>query len=113
MESTFNESKISLTHKHESIIPKIPPWIIKKPKMILKLSELLKTKICPSTYQDKLCNILEHHPNHCHIFTNGSKDNKAACTAILNKTIIKKTLLHNLPNTNGKYLTDFSLKSKH
>ena len=46
------------------IIPKIPLLIIKKSKVIVKLSKLSKTKTHPSTYQDKLHNMLEHHPNH-------------------------------------------------
>ena len=87
MELTLKESKISLTKIHEAIISKTLPWIIKKPKVILKLSELPKTKIHPSTCQDKF------HHTHLYIFTDGSKDNdKTECTAILNKKIVKKTL---------------------
>jgi len=93
MEPILKESKIPLTNIHKTIIPKTPPWIIKKPKVILELSELPKTKTHPSTYQDKFHNILERYPNHLHIFTDGSKDNdKTACAAILNKKIVRKAL---------------------
>ena len=49
MEPFIKESKISLTNIYEIIIPKTPPWIVKKPKLILELSELPKTKIHPNT----------------------------------------------------------------
>ena len=68
MEPILKESKISLTNIHGTIIPKTPPWIIKKPKVIIKLSELTpKTKTHPSTFQDKFHNILKHHPNHLYL----------------------------------------------
>ena len=67
MERTLEESKIPLIDIRE-----IPRWFIKEPLVILELSELPKTKLYPSTYKDKLQNILEHHPNfHC-IFTDDS-----------------------------------------
>ena len=66
---------------------------LKKLEVILKLNELPKTKTHPSTYQEKLRNLLEHHPNHLYVFTDGSKDNnKTACAAVLNETILKKAL---------------------
>ena len=61
--------------------------------MILELNEYFKTKTHPSTYQEKFHNILQHHPDHLNIFTDGSKDNnKTACAAVLNKTVLKKAL---------------------
>ena len=42
---------------------KTPPWIIKKPKVILELAELDKIKTYPSTHQDKFHNIIEDNPN--------------------------------------------------
>ena len=64
------ESKIShqYTQKHHL-------GLLKKYQVILELSELPKTKPHPSTCKDKFHNILEHHPKHLYIFTNGSKDN--------------------------------------
>ena len=92
--STLQESKIPLNNTHESTFPQTPPWIIKTPKVILELNEHCKTKTHPSTYQEKFNNILQHHPNHLYVFMDGSKDNnKAACAAVLNKTILKKALL--------------------
>ena len=47
----------------------------------------------PSTYQEKCHNILQHHPDHLYVFTDGSKDNhKTACAAVLDKTVLKKAL---------------------
>ena len=93
MKSTLQESKIPLNNMHESTFLQTPPWIIKTPQVILELNEHTKTKTHPSTYQEKFHNILQHHPDHLYIFTDGSKDNnKTACAAVLNKTILKKTL---------------------
>ena len=62
--------------------------------MILELNENSKTKTHPSTYQEKFYNILHHHPDHLYVFTDGSKDNvRAACSAVLNQTVLKKALL--------------------
>ena len=93
MEPVLKESTISLANVYKSIITQIPPWIIKKPKVILQLSELPKTKTHPSTYIEKFHTILLHHPDHQYIFTDSTKDNnKTACAAVLNKTILKKGL---------------------
>ena len=93
MEPILKESTISLANVHKSIITQIPPWIIKKPKAILQLSELPKTKTHLSTYIEKFHTILLHHPDHQYIFTDGSKDsNKTACAVVLNKTVLKKGL---------------------
>ena len=85
MKPILKESTLSLANVHKSIITQIPPWMIKKPKVILQLSELPKTKAHPSTYIEKFHTIFLHHPDHQYIFTDGSKDsNKTACTAVLN-----------------------------
>ena len=86
MKSTLQESKIPLNNIHESIFPQTPPWIIKTPKAILELNE-------HSTFQEKFYNILQEHPDHLYVFMDGSKDNgRAACMAVLNKTVLKKSL---------------------
>ena len=91
--STLQESKIPLNNIHEGIFPQTPPWIIKTPKVILELNEHSKTKTHPSTYQEKFYNILQHHPDHLYVFTDGSKDNgRIACAAVLNKIVLKKCL---------------------
>ena len=93
MKSTLQESKIPLNNIHESTFSQTPPWIIKTSEVILELNEHSKTKIHPSTYQEKFHNILLHHPDHLYVFTDGSKDNnKTACAAVLNKTVLKKAL---------------------
>ena len=93
MKSTLQESKIPLINIHESIFPQTPAWIIKTPKVILELNEHSKTKTHPSTYQEKFYNILQHHPDQLYAFTDESKDNgRAACAAILDKTVLKKAL---------------------
>ena len=61
--------------------------------MILELNEHSKTETHPSTYQEKFHNILQHHPDHLYVFTDGFKDNgRAACAAVLNQTVLKKVL---------------------
>ena len=86
MELILQESTISVTNVHKSILPQIPPWIF-------QLNKLPKTKTHPSTYLEKFHTILFHHLDHQYIFTDGSKDsNKTACAAILKKTIHKKVL---------------------
>ena len=91
--STLQESKIPLNNIYESIFPQTLPWIIKTPKVSLELKEHSKTKTHPNTYQEKFYNILQHHPDHLYVFTDGSKDNdRAACAAVLNKTVLKKAL---------------------
>ena len=93
MEPILQESAIPITNVHKSILPQIPPWIIKKPQVILQLNKLHKTKTHPSTYLEKFHTILLHHPDYQYIFTDGSKDNnKTACATVLNKTIHKKAL---------------------
>ena len=93
MKSTLQESKITLNNIQESTFPQTPPRIIKTPKVIFKLNEHSKTKTHPSTYQEKFHNILLHHSNHLYVFMDGSKNNnKTACVAVLNKTILKKAL---------------------
>ena len=92
MELILEESKISLTNIHKTILPKTRPWIIKKRKFILELSEHPKTKTHPSTYQDQFHDILEHHSNHFYIFTDEFKDNdKTVCTTILIKNYKKSS----------------------
>ena len=89
MEPIIQESTTSLTNIHKSILPQIPPWTIKKPKVILQSNEVHKTKTHPSTYQEKFHRILQQHPDYLYIFTDGSKDNhKTACATVLNKIII-------------------------
>ena len=58
MKSILQESKISLNNIYESVLPQIPPWIIKKPEVIFELNEFLKTKPLPITYQEKFRYIL-------------------------------------------------------
>ena len=40
MKSMLQQSKISIKNIHQDILPKTPPWILEKPKVILKLNEL-------------------------------------------------------------------------
>ena len=119
MKSARQNPKIPLNNIHRSTLPQTPPWIIENPKVILELNELSKTKTHPSTYQEKFHNIFQHHPDHLYVFTDGSNDNnKTASVAVLNKTILKKSLptessifsaeartIYRAPNT--------TLKSKH
>ena len=89
----LQESAISVTNVHKSILQQIPPWIIKKTQVILQLNKFHTTKTHPRSYLENFHTILLHHPDHQYLFTNGSKDNnKTAGAAVLNETIHKKTL---------------------
>ena len=93
MKSMLQESEISFKNIHQDIFPKTPSWILEKPEVILKLNELPKTKTHPRTYMEKFHHIVSHHPEHLHVFTDGSKDhNRTECAADLNKIIHKKAL---------------------
>ena len=93
MEPIAKESTIPLNNIHKSILPQIPPWIIKNLNVNLQLNQLHKTKTHPFTYQVKHQNILQQHPDYLCIYTDGSKDNnKTACAAVLNKIIKTKAL---------------------
>ena len=73
-------------HKHH-------PGSLKLPKWFSNWMNISKLKTHPSTYQEKFHNILQHHPDHLFVFMDGSKDNgRAACAAVLNKTVLKKPL---------------------
>ena len=94
MEPILKEATIALDNIHKSILPQIPPWIIKNPKVNLQLNQLDKTKTHPFTYQEKHQNIIQQHPDYLCIYKDGSKDyNKTACAAVLNKIIKTKALL--------------------
>ena len=93
MKSMLQESEISVKNIHQDIFPKTPPWILEKPEVILKLNELPKTKVHPSTYIKKFHHIVSNHPEHLHVFMDGSKDHsRTVCAAVLNKIIHKKAL---------------------
>ena len=90
MEPILKESTIPLHNIHKSILPQIPPWIIKNPFVNLQMNQLHKTKAHPFTCQEKHQNILQQHPDYLCIYIDGSKDNNK--TAVLNKIIKKKAL---------------------
>ena len=87
MEPILQESAISVTNVHKSILPQIPPWIIKRPQVIIQLNKLHKTKTHPSTYLEKYHTIYPLIPSWLSINTDGSKDNDKTCADVLNKTI--------------------------
>ena len=93
LEPILKEFSIPLNDIHKSILPQIPTWFIKNPKMNIQLNQLHKTKTHPFTYQEKHQNILQQHPDYLCIYTDGSKDNnKTACAAVINKIIKTKAL---------------------
>ena len=67
VKSILQESKISVKNIHQNIFPKTPPWILEKPKVILKLNELPKTKPHPCTYIEKFHHIVSQYPEHLHV----------------------------------------------
>ena len=53
MKSMLQESEMSVKNILQDLFPETPPWILEKPKVILKFNELPKTKTHPSTYIEK------------------------------------------------------------
>ena len=98
MEAIKEEARIDLTKIHDTIqIPKIPPWTITTPKVILTLCKLQKTKTHPLTFQEELVKIKDKYPRHSHIFMGCSKQEKTTgCAAVYNGK--KKTVKKHLPN---------------
>ena len=93
MKSMLQESEMSVKNILQNIFPEMPPWILGKPEVILKLNELLKTKTHHSTYTEKFHHVLLDYPEHLHVFTDGSKDHsRTASAAVLNETNHKKAL---------------------
>ena len=96
-EPILKESTIPLNNIHKSILPQIPSWIIKNPKINLQLNQLHKTKTHPFTYQEKHQNILQQHPDYLYVYTDGSKDNnKTTCSSL-------KQNNKNKSSSNGKF----------
>ena len=58
MEPILQESAISVTNVHKRMLPQIPPWIIKKQKVILQLNKLSETNTHPRTHLEKIHTIL-------------------------------------------------------
>ena len=90
MKYTFKESLISLNDIHKNTLPQKPPRSLKKTEVIFELNALFNATPHPITFQKKFLNILHYHTDNLYVFTDDSKDNDK--TAVLNKTIIKKTL---------------------
>ena len=78
----LQQSKTSVKNIHQDIFLKIPPWILEKPKVILELNELPKTKTHPCTYIEKCHHIVSHYPEHLHVFTDSSKDHSRTACAV-------------------------------
>ena len=68
METIKEESRINLTKIHKKIIPKIPPWTIKTPKVILTFCKFQKSKTHALIFQEELEKIKDKYPRHSHIF---------------------------------------------
>ena len=91
MEAIKEEARIDLTKILNPIIPKIPPWTIRAPKVILTLCKLQKTKT-PTLIFQELEKIKDKYPRHSHIFMDGSQQEKTTgCAAVCNGKMIKKT----------------------
>ena len=114
METINEKAKVDLTKIHNTIIPNIPPWTIRNPKVILTLCKL-QIKISPLIFQEELGKVKHRYSKHSHIFSNRSKqENTTGCTAIYNEKIIQKRLPNNISifNTEADMVLDLISKLK-
>lgn len=75
------------------MIPKIIPWTIRCPKIILELCKFKQTKN-NCAFQEEFNKIKENNPRYTSIFTNGYKHgNTTGCVPISQRKISTKCLL--------------------
>ena len=87
------EARVDLTKIYNTIIPSIPYWTIRTPKVILTLCKLHKTKTHALISQEELEKVKNRCPRHLHIFTDRSKQEKTTgFAAIYNEKKTKKCL---------------------
>lgn len=78
---------------HRTELSDISPWTIKQPNVIMKLSDLPKTKTHPPHISWKILENHEKYSNHASIFIDDSKDGeKTGCVAVFNQSTFKKRL---------------------
>ena len=96
MEKLITKTQINPTSIMKPTNPKNPPWLMEYSKISLKLHKRTKNNSNLSNYMEEIRNILQNHPNHKHIYTDGYKRlARAECSAILNKIAIQKCLPDN------------------
>ena len=96
METIIGEVDMDLTEIHKTIIPDIPPWIIRTPNINLTLCKFHKTITHPLIFQEELEKVKERYPKHLLIFMDEFKLEKiTGCSTIYKGDIYKKHLLNN------------------
>jgi ribonuclease HI len=68
----------------ETLYPRLPPWSVSGPEIVLELSDFRKDSTDPQIYRHALRELLQHYPDHRQIFTDGSKseDGRVAAAAV-------------------------------
>ena len=84
METIIGEAEVDLTEIHKTIIPDIPPWIIRIPNIILILRKFHKNITHPLIFQEELEKV-KKYPKHSQIFTDGFKLDKITGCATVHK----------------------------
>ena len=69
----------------KTIIPDIPPLIIRTPNIISTLCKFHKNKTHPLIFKGELKKVKEKYFKHLHIFTDGSKVDKITGCATIHK----------------------------
>ena len=90
MKHILEDTDISLMSIHNIMQLSTPPWPLEKPVVILNLNKLTKNKTHPLIYKEELYNIQEKHPNHLHIFTDGSKNSNGTWCGAFSRMLPKK-----------------------
>ena len=85
MEPIYKEEGLPITIIHKTTLFKTPSWKIITPKTDLSLCKYDKKSTHPITFQEKFQKIKEKYPNYIYIFTDGSKQNNATTSAVINK----------------------------
>ena len=65
----------------QSHVSDIPPWQLKRPKIILRLAESRKSETHPIRYRDEFFSVRSEFPSHVAIYTDGSKDDSRVAAA--------------------------------
>ena len=100
IENLLTKIQIDKTQILKSTTSKTPSWLLKQPEILLNLIKYHKENTHPTIFHEEFLHLKNNHPNHIHIYTDGSKNgNKVSCAAIQHHTKITKQL----PNRTSIY----------
>ena len=96
LKSVLENSGFSNNNVHQTIIPKIPPWTLYRPRVNLELSNLSKRDTPSLVFIQKFNEIKNDHSYCTPIYTDGSKDNdRVGCGTVIHNSSFKQRLPSN------------------